>query len=75
MIGRVSLMIPSGEMVTLTPEEEVEVAKEVIRQKVMSSHLRGTRIEGAAIEATGTAVGMAAGAILMGLILGGKFKL
>lgn len=64
------VLLPSGEMVTLSPEEETALAKEIIREKIKADKLRYTRIESSAIEAAGTAAGMAIGGLLIGLILG-----
>lgn len=65
---------PSGVTVSLTPEEEREIVKEAIRQRIIYRMNRSQKIEEAAISSIGTAIGLALGGLLIGWLLGRTAK-
>ncbi len=76
MIGqdlkRPKVLLPSGEMVMLEPDEERELAKDVLREREMSKHLMFDRVQGSIIDAGGTALGLALGGLLVAYFIGRK---
>lgn len=63
---------PSGATVWLTPEEEVDAVKEALQEGLTYKINRNVEIEKAAISSLGTAVGLAVGGFLVGLLIGKK---
>ena len=63
---------PSGQEVSLTPEEERTVVKEAISDKIRSGLTMGTDIRKSAIGALGNAIGFAVGGFLAAWFRGKK---
>ncbi len=63
---------PSGSTVWLTPEEEAEAVKDALQEGLTYQMNRKVEIEKAAISSLGTAVGLAVGGFLVGIIIGKK---
>lgn len=61
---------PSGQTVQLTPEEEAEIIKRAIEERLVYKVNRSYEIERATISAIGNAIGYALGGLLAGLIIG-----
>lgn len=61
---------PSGATVWLTPEEEAEAVKGALRDGLTYKLNRKMEIEKAAISSLGTAVGLAIGGFLVGMVIG-----
>ena len=67
MLAEFKLKAPSGQMVTVTPDEERDIIKEAIREKILYKVNRPMHVEQAAINAIGFAIGVAVGGLLVSL--------
>ena len=65
---------PSGAKVWLTPEEEADAVKDALQEGLTYQMNRRIEIEKAAISSIGTAVGLAVGGFLVGMIIGKRRK-
>ncbi len=63
---------PSGQKVSISPEEEAEIVKSAIEAKIMDNLTWPSEAKKAAIGAVGNAVGFALGGLLVGWLLGKK---
>jgi hypothetical protein len=61
---------PSGQEVSLTPEEERDVVKKAISEKIVMNMTLPSDIRRSAISALGTALGLALGGLVVGLVFG-----
>ena len=61
---------PSGQLITITEEEEAQYVKDAIAAKIRSNMMWKTTISESAVNAVGSAVGLAAGGLLIGLLIG-----
>jgi hypothetical protein len=68
---------PSGQEISLTSEEEAKIAKKALAERVMhhinEDHYRKKAITESGISAVGTAIGLAAGGVVIGWILGKRY--
>ena len=63
---------PSGQEIAITPEEEAEIVKQAMSDKIQYGLTREVEIERAVISSAGTALGLAIGGFAVGLLLGRK---
>jgi hypothetical protein len=63
---------PSGQMVSLSKEDEAEIVKGALADKIRDSMMMSTDIRKSAISAVGNAIGFAVGGLLVGLLIGQK---
>lgn len=60
---------PSGQLITLTPEEEADIVRSAVSERIRSRMNMDIEVRSSAISAIGNAVGFAVGGFLVGLIL------
>ena len=63
---------PSGQEITITPEEEAEIVKQAMSDKIQYGLTREVEIERAVISSAGNALGLAIGGFAVGLLWGSK---
>jgi hypothetical protein len=65
-----AITAPSGQQIQLTPEEEAEIVKQAMVDRIHSRLTRGIAIQRSTIEAVGSAIGFAAGGLLAAWLIG-----
>jgi len=70
MLGAYELTTPSGRQVRITPEQEEAIAMAALEERLMMKLNEGERLKSAAINATISAIGNAAGFAIGGYLLG-----
>lgn len=64
-----TITAPSGQQVDLSPDEEREIVKQAASDRIKAGLTVGTDIRKSAINAVGTAIGLAVGGVLIGMFL------
>jgi hypothetical protein len=64
-----AITAPSGQQVDLSPDEEREIVKQAASDRIKAGLTIGTDIRRSAINAVGTAIGLAIGGTLIGMLL------
>lgn len=64
-----TITTPSGQQVDLSPDEEREIVKQAASDRIKAGLTMGVDIRRSAINAVGTAIGLALGGAVIGMLL------